>query len=50
MCMVHAHAHVYARAHGGQEKISDPLELELKIITWVLGTKLPSSARAANTL
>lgn len=36
-------------ALGGQKRVLEPLELELKVIL-VLGTKLQFSARAGNSL
>ena len=39
---------VYSSAHGGQKKVSDAMEEELKIVIatmWVLRTK-PNSSRA----
>ena len=40
--------------HGGQKRVSDPLELELQVVVsrlmWVLVTELRSSTRAARAL
>lgn len=40
--------------HGSQQGVSDPPELEVQVFvdlwTWVLGTKLGSSGRAASVL
>lgn len=51
---VHVHAlHMCANACRGQNRVLNPLELELQAIIchlmWVLGTKLQSSARALNS-
>lgn len=43
--------HVHAVAHRDQERVSGPLELELKVVgsclTWVLRAKLGSSEKVA---
>lgn len=43
-----------AGAHRGEKRVLDPLELDLQATvsypTWVLGTKLGSSAKATSTL
>lgn len=51
---VHTCAYVCAGAHRGQKRASNLLEVELQEVesrpSWVLGTKLESSARSAGTL
>lgn len=51
---IYTYVYIYAGAPGSQKKVSDPSELEMQValsyMTWVLGTKLRSSARATNVL
>lgn len=51
---VHMYMYVYVGDHGGQKKVSESLELELKMLvshlTWVLETELWYSARAVTVL
>lgn len=51
---VSEYVHMSAVAHGGQKRVPDSLEFKSQVVvshpTWVLGTELQSSAKAALTL